>query len=201
VPEQPLDRALLAALADVVDAATEAFESYDYTRALERIEPFFWSFCDDHLELVKGRAYGGFGDEAAASARITLRVALDVLLRLFAPFLPFVTEEVWSWWQAGSVHRASWPDPAPLREAAGAVDVTVRDVGADVLAAIRKAKSDAKLSMRTEVASICVRGPAEILEAFWLGADDVKDAGKVVDVASETAAQLSVEVTLANSTQ
>ena len=197
VPDQSLDRALLAALADVVDAATEAFESYDYTRALERIEPFFWSFCDDHLELVKGRAYGAFGDEAQASAQVTLRIALDVLLRLFAPFLPFVTEEVWSWWQEGSLHRAGWPEPAPLREVAGDVDVTARDVAADVLAAIRKAKSDAKLSMRTEVASVCVRGPAATLDAFRLVEADVKDAGKVVDVTTETADQLSVDVTLA----
>ena len=115
---EPIDRAFLARLADLVDDATRAFDSYDYARALERTETFFWSFTDNHLELVKSRAYGEAGDAGARSAQHALRLGLSTLLRLFAPLLPFVTEEVWSWWHTGSVHREAWPDAASLRAVA-----------------------------------------------------------------------------------
>jgi valyl-tRNA synthetase len=141
-----LDVGMLAALDEVIVAATEALEELDYTRALERIEAFFWSFCDDYVELVKARAYAG-----SASAQAALQSALDALLRLFAPFLPYVTEEVWSWWQDGSVHRARWPSPANLGGSAG----TYRAASA-LIGAVRRAKAADHLSMRTETALVTI---------------------------------------------
>src|SRR5699024_7864991 len=136
-----LDRAMLAGLADVVDKATQALEAYDHTRALELTETYFWTFCDDYLELVKDRAYGS-GDEtvsaATLSARAALALALDTLLRLLAPVLPFATEEVWSWWKEGSVHRAPWPTSDVLRAAAGDVDPAHLAAAGRALAALRK---------------------------------------------------------------
>ena len=171
-----LDRAMLAGLADVVEQATDALEAYDHTRALELTETFFWTFCDDYLELVKDRAYGE--GQGADSARTALCLALDVLLRLLAPVLPFATEEVWSWWREGSVHRAPWPDPAPLHEAAGdASFATVTAAGA-ALAALRKVKSEAKVSMRTEILSARLEVPTAQLAAVELALDDVRAAGR-----------------------
>jgi valyl-tRNA synthetase len=196
-PTRPLDRSMLAALAAVVDGAIAAFESYDYTRALERIEAFFWTFCDDYLELVKGRAYGAAGDEARASAQVALRTALDVLLRLFAPFLPFVTEEVWSWWRTSSIHRAAWPDGDALRALAGDADPLVREVAATVLGEVRKAKTTAKQSLRAEVRGVRVGGSHEQLEALWHAVDDLREAGNITEVDTHHADNLVVEVTLA----
>jgi valyl-tRNA synthetase len=141
---EPLDRGMLTALAALVDDATVNLEQYDYARVLERTESFFWSFCDDYLELVKARRYGDFGSEAAASANSAMLVALSALLRLFAPYLPFVTEEVWSWWQAGSIHTASWPTSAEVLapiDGADADALTVREATATALADVRRIKS------------------------------------------------------------
>ncbi len=192
----PLDRAMLAALDDVVREATAAFDDYNYARALEVAEQFFWSFCDDHVELVKDRAYGGRGEDAALSAKSALALALSVQLRLFAPVLPFVTEEVWSWWQEGSVHRAAWPTADELAGATGDAAV-VADVAA-ALSGVRKAKSEAKASMRADVERATVTGPAEQIARVREAAGDLAAAGRVADLALvEGPAPLTVDVVLA----
>jgi len=191
---EPIDRAMLGRLADLVDESTAAFERYDYARALERTETFFWAFCDDHLELVKTRAYGE--DAGARSARAALEEALSVLLRLFAPVLPFVTEEVWSWWQEGSIHRAAWPDAGALSSLAGDADPLVSAVAADALSAIRKAKTTAQRSLRCDVDRVEIVDSAERLTALALAIDDVRDAGKVAEmVTAEGEPSISVVLT------
>ncbi|MGH9263914.1 MAG: valine--tRNA ligase [Acidimicrobiales bacterium] len=194
----PLDQAMLAGLASLVEEATTAFEGYDYARALERTESFFWGFCDDYLELVKGRAYGGQGEEGAASANRALTLSLSAFLRLFAPFLPFVTEEVWSWWKDGSVHRAAWPNPTELRGPAGPdADPRLLDVASTVLGEVRKAKTVAQASMRADVARAIVRDTPERLAALQTVAGDVRDAGRVAELVTEETEASSVEVELA----
>ncbi|MGH2706535.1 MAG: valine--tRNA ligase [Actinomycetota bacterium] len=193
----PLDGAMLARLAGLVMEATTSFEDYDYARALDLTESFFWGFCDDYLELVKSRAYGSQGEEAAASAHRALRLALLTLLRLFAPFLPYVTEEVWSWWQDGSIHQTAWPAPGELREAAGDAAPLVLEAAAAVLSEVRKAKTAARLSLRTEVAEAEVRDTPERLAALSGAEGDVRTAGSIAELRTVVADQFAVHVRLA----
>ncbi len=172
---EPLDLSLLAQLADVVMTTTAAFDDYDYTSALEATERFFWDFCDDYVELVKDRAYGERGAPAAASARAALALALSVQLRMFAPILPFVTEEVWSWWREDSVHRARWPRPdESLSRGEPAVLLTT----AMALKHIRGLKSARRQSMRAELDRVIVRGPKRALDLVSVALDDLKAAGR-----------------------
>jgi valyl-tRNA synthetase len=179
---EPIDRALLRQLASVAQVCTEALESYEHATALEQAERFFWFFCDDYLELVKARAYGEHGLAGAASAVATLRLALSVLLRLMAPFLPFVTEEVWSWWQDGTIHKAAWPDAAELGQRAGSADEAVLSVAAAAIAAVRKAKSQARLAMKEPVSLLIATGAQADLDALAAAAADVQAAGKVAGI-------------------
>jgi valyl-tRNA synthetase len=198
----PLDRALIARLGRVVEEATASFESYDYARALERAESFFWWYCDFYLELVKGRRYDQ-DPQVSASVSLALRSSLSVFQRLLAPFLPFVCEEVWSWWQEGSVHRASWPQAHELPAAgADSEDGPAREeialeVTADVLREVRKAKSQARRPMRAPVRRVVVRDTPERLQGLELGSGDLLLAGSIELLEPVPDGEFAVEVELA----
>ena len=166
----------------MVERCTVALEAYEHATALEQAERFFWFFCDDYLELVKARAYGEHGQAAAASAAATLRIGLSVVLRLLAPFLPFVTEEVWSWWQDGSLHRASWPDAAALHAAAGIGDDMVLEAAAAAIAAIRRAKSQARVPMKDPIPLLLFTAEQQRLDALAAAGPDVQAAGHVDNI-------------------
>ncbi|GIJ80913.1 valyl-tRNA synthetase [Micromonospora phaseoli] len=176
---EPLDRAMLAELSSVVAQATAAFEAYDHTAALQATESFFWRFCDDYIELVKERAYGtGTGGD---SARAALANALSVQLRLLAPVLPYATEQVWSWWRYGSVHRSPWPTTYEVDRAiqGGAGDPELLRLASDALGQVRRAKSERKLSMKAEVPLAEALGPAALLDQLTLVVDDLRAAGHI----------------------
>ena len=187
-PIEPIDRDLLRRLGGVVEEATSALDGYEHTKALEVTEAFFWSFCDDYIELVKIRSDGDPGDPAAGSARATLSLALSVQLRLFAPFLPYVAEEVWSWWKDGSIHRANWPTGTELAALVGGDELgtgvrwgeaPVLDATSEVLAAVRKEKTVNKRSMRARVARVTVVDRAERLDHLRAARRDLLDAGVI----------------------
>jgi valyl-tRNA synthetase len=200
---EPLDLAMLDRLGRVIRQCTAVLEDYDHAGALECAEQFFWRFCDDYLELVKPRAYAAEQNASAAASAVTaLRCALSVLLRLFAPVLPFVTEEGWSWWQEGSIHRAAWPEAGELPSsstsaaassasaialAAQRVDGAGLDAAAAAIGAIRKAKSEAKLPQKAGVARFIASGPQSGIDVLASVLADVVAAGHVADVQLRTA--------------
>jgi valyl-tRNA synthetase len=202
-PTDLIDHAMLTRLAAVVDEATLALEQFDYARALERTEAFFWWFCDDYVELVKTRAYSP-GQESS-SARSSLHRALSILQRLFAPMLPFATEEVWSWWQSGSIHLANWPtSQETLADFVASDDsVALLEATCVVLAAVRRAKTEAKVSQRAEVAELIITASSATIKLLQTNILDLQNAGalkqiKFVESISQTVAQeITAQVTLA----
>jgi len=173
-----IDRSMLAGLAAAVAVATAAFDEYDYARALEIAERSFWDWTDDYVELVKSRAYDD--GPGAASAHAALQLALSVYLRLFAPFLPFVTEEVWSWWREGSVHLARWPEAGEFDGLTG--DPEVLESVSAILGEIRRTKSDAKASMRAEVDHVEVTADAATIARARQAEDDLVAAGRAAAI-------------------
>ncbi len=192
---EPVDKSMLAALSDVVTEATRAFSSYDHARALEVSETFFWTFCDDYLELVKERAYatnGSVEPAAQASAVAALRIALSTLLRLFAPFIPFATEEAWHWFNDSSIHQASWPTVAELGASVAVGDRAILAQASEALIGIRRAKTDAKASQKTEVSRAVITAPAEQLALVAFAAEDLKAVGRIAELVLIEGAEFGV---------
>src|SRR5699024_3223730 len=188
-----LDRALLAKLSEVVDQAGAHMAVYDYAYALRGAESFFWEFTDDYVELVKERSHGASGSAGQTSARVTLATALDVLLRLFAPIMPFVTEEVWSWWRTGSVHRAPWPTDESLSHPDSTVAPDLLASVAAALTEIRRTKTEAKVSQKTAVATVTIQAPTSVVSAIRSAEGDLKAAGRIETLLAE---EIGEEITI-----
>jgi valyl-tRNA synthetase len=195
-----VDRGLLTNLARLVRESTDDLEQYQYTRVLERTESFFWRFCDNYLELVKSRRYGDHGEALAASANGALLTSLSVFLRLFAPFLPFATEEIWSWWQPGSVHKASWPTEAEILAVAGGEDdrgVQALLLAESILGDIRKKKSEEQRALKTPVARIVIRAPEARLGLLPDIEQDLRASGQIHQLDTLVSEETRADVELA----
>jgi valyl-tRNA synthetase len=176
-----LDRGLLTTLRSLIEDTTRALEGYDYARALQITETFFWSLCDNYLEMVKSRRYGDHGTEAAGSANASLLCALSVLDRLFAPYLPFATEEVWSWWRPGSVHTAPWPAVHEVDDVVAADPDAQRalDAAIEVLGEIRRVKSIEKRPLKARIETAEVRWNADAIRLLQEVELDLRTAAGV----------------------
>jgi valyl-tRNA synthetase len=183
-----LDLSFLTRLRDTVERAGEAMDALEYSVALDLVERFFWGgFTDTYLELVKGRARDEADPPGRGSAIGALRLGLGVLLRLFAPFLPYVTEEIWSSSCADpergpSVHRAPWPSSADFealpmpKEGGGAFDTAVA-----FLDEVRRAKSGAGATVGRHLARLRVAAGPRTAALLELGRSDVVAAARAAD--------------------
>ncbi len=195
---EPLDRGMLQNLAALVAEATAELDHYEYARALAKIESFFWDFCDNYVEAAKSRKYGDFGPDAAASASTAMRLALSVLLRLLAPYLAFACEAVWSWTNAGSIHRASWPTRDDIIRVSGtdpSARQAVRHV-TDALNVIRKGKVDQKVSIGTPVSEVVYSSTDDAIACLKLVERDLKAATRTDSLVLKAAAEPAVQITL-----
>lgn len=152
------DRAAIAELRPLIERATAAFESFDYAQALSLTDQYFWStFCDNYIELAKPRTYDEDLTEGRLSAAATLRLMHRTLIRMFAPFIPFITEEIWRWAYSDdadmhtSVHRSPWPTLAEFAGIPEPKSARVWPLTLQVVEAVRKAKAEANLSIKAPV--------------------------------------------------
>jgi valyl-tRNA synthetase len=179
---EELDRAFVAELRELVERVTADFERYEFGKVLQETESFFWRrFTDTSIELLKNRARDEGDAVARASAVATLRLGLSVLVRLFAPVLPFISEEVWSWAFAeetghASIHAAPWPGPVDFEGIAAPADTGSLGVAVEGWRSVMKAKSEASVSMGKEVESLTLAANAATLARLAPGLGDVMSA-------------------------
>ena len=189
---EALDLWILSRLNQCIIKASKGFESFEYCDARVAIEDFFWNdFCDNYLELVKARAYGESGSNISGqqSALYAIFHCLDTILRLFAPFVPHITEELYShifeekYVKLGSVHaRGNWPVASDYP-----YDVAAEKSGmaaVDVLNVIRKTKSEANVSIKFPVSEVQVSavGDGAIWENLVSVLEDLKAAGNAQSI-------------------
>ena len=216
-PEQisePLDLAMVAKLRGVIENSKRSFNNFDYATALSNSEDAFWEFCDNYLELVKVRSYSDEDTPGRTSAFAALSWALKTYLRLFAPFLPYVTEEVWSWSFSsgkdaiGSVHVANWPSVEEVTNVAMPEYSEAYPAAIEVISKIRAAKTSAQKSLKWEVSKLSIGGQQEHQDALNRVLDDVLKGGNVnpegVNFSTSEAAEdgmFSVSVELAETNE
>lgn len=198
----PIDLWLIYELSNLIQKIETQFVNYNYSGAKELIEKFFWhEYCDNYLELVKARAYqqAGPGHESVLCA---LSLSLKIILKLFAPFLPFVTEEIYvSLYKEGSIHkRGSWPDNKNLlannnqkNNQEKARNIPGREA-LEILAQVRELKSMKNLSIKHLLEEIKIIVPSEdLLNSLQEMSFDLKNACNIEKIIWQLDTELTKE--------
>ncbi|MCF6287583.1 MAG: class I tRNA ligase family protein, partial [Candidatus Hydrogenedentes bacterium] len=192
-----LDRAVIAQLRPVIEKATAAFKEFDYAQALSLVEGYFWSvYCDNYLEMAKPRTYDEELTAERLSACATLRLSHRALVRMMAPFIPYITEEVWGWTysddadMAKSVHKSPWPNLDEFAAVAPPEHGVSYDAAVAVVEAVRRAKADASVSMAAPVASAAITTAAATISAIEATLGDIQ---RMLKIETATVAEGSVE--------
>jgi valyl-tRNA synthetase len=186
---EEVDRAAIAELRPVIEKCTAAFDEFDYAQALSLAEDYFWRvFCDNYLELAKQRTYDEEITAGRLSACATLRLIHRALLRLLAPFVPYITEEVWRWAYSedagmqASIHKSAWPSLEELSAVPAPAQAGLYETAVAVLDVVRKAKAEANISMAAPVWRVTVTAPAATLNALRPAVSDICLMLKIVDM-------------------
>ncbi|MDR3128080.1 MAG: valine--tRNA ligase [Bifidobacteriaceae bacterium] len=186
---QKLDISLIQELNIAIKKATTALEKYDHAKALELIENFFWNFCDNYIELVKNRAYGGetFSNKQINSAKSTLYIALSTILKMFALYTPFVTEEAWSWFHNSSIHIQKWPEiiitpniEATKTNKTNNSEPNIFSNASEIISQIRGLKTQAQASMKTPIQNLSITAKPDIIRNLKLIENDIIASGNIL---------------------
>jgi valyl-tRNA synthetase len=175
-----MDRVFLLRLRELVENATRHFENYEHQQALAETERFFWTaFTDSYIEMSRARALGTYGAEAQGSALATSRIALSVFLRLFAPFMPYIADEVWSWafaveTRCSSIHRAAWPSEADFPELSADGNEGIFDIAVAALYAINQSRAGAGVSSAREIKSATLAANPETFTLLQAACEDIR---------------------------
>ncbi len=168
----PLDRAWIVKMANAITISRKSFEANDYVAALEATEKLFWDFCDNYLEIVKGRAYS----QENTSAVATLMLSIDLFCLMFAPFLVFITEEVYQMRPWGndtkSIHAHSYPNADKYKSMGENYDLYT--VIVSVVEQARKVKAGQQCSVKTPITSITIVGRESDVKYIQLAQEDLK---------------------------
>ena len=172
----PIDHYFLQELAKVIKDSISYFEDFDYFKARNEIEAYFWRFANEYLEFVKKRVYG-----KEVSASKTINTIFLNLLKLFAPFLPFITEAIYlriykDKLGPESVHLLSWPEESEIEKA---VDAKAAKTGAEaytVISYIRQWKHANKLALNAPIKQVVIEG---IDESAFADIENAMNIGEI----------------------
>ena len=189
------DQWLLSKLNKLIKECSESFDKYEYSRTKAEVENFFWhTFCDNYLEIVKDRLYNQDrrGAEARKSGQEALYTSLLTIIKMMAPIMPHITEEIYQLYfhekeNQNSIHISAWPaaNPKLIDEQAELAG----DLGIDIIAAVRKYKSEQQVSLKEELSQLILVGneavseEAEFVEMVKGIEDDLKAVLKVKQIA------------------